>query len=117
MARTKAGAKKPTKAKAKTVPKKKPAYPTLVEYLESVAANEKTIGLERSIDSMIDMYRYELHTELGRMQKEAARIVEIGDPGIVVTLAAACKLTLDQATAERILRELVAAERYESIEE
>jgi hypothetical protein len=86
------------------------------EYLQGVAAN-LAIGLERSLDTNLDMYRYELHAELGRLQQEATKARDAGDVDAIVAIAGARKVPLDLARAETLLRELIEAERYESVEE
>lgn len=106
--RPKAKSKPKPKAKAKP----KPKHPKLGEYLDNVAANIG-LGLDRAIDSMIDMYSYEDHLGLPKLKKEAAGT----DAATVIALAAERELVIDEPTATRILAELAGAERYESIEE
>jgi hypothetical protein len=109
-----------SKAKPKTKKKKvsKPAYKMLDLHFDNVAANIP-LGIERSMDTCLNMFRYELPRDYQRMQVEAKQALD-GKVGQVLALAHARGLTmLDTPAIEAMLREVATdeVERYASMEE
>jgi hypothetical protein len=110
----KASKRKPKSAKK---PTKKLALVTLGDYFEGVAANVPTCGLEDALQTCIDMYTYDMPTELARLQREATSALNDGRMAEALALVTKWKLDLDASGTERVLKQIVEAERYEGVDE
>ena len=123
---TKKPAKKPAKQQpakkqpAKKQPAKKPAkqrLPTALEaYLENVAANQ-SLGLDRAMDTTLNMVCYEFPEDLPELQKQAKSGLDGGIGNVVEMARAKAIVGLGPAEVEAMLKAIVEAERYEGIDE
>ena len=60
-------------------------------YLDNVAANQE-LGLDRALDTAVNMFRYELHDDYQKLRAEATAVLAANQVDQIVELARARKI-------------------------